>query len=160
MILIEPDAHVPRAALPKRELSRFLAEACERVGVAGEVTVLVTTDARMQELNRSFRRKNQPTDVLSFPPAPVDFAGEMAHGGDLAISVDTARRQSAILGHALVVEVQVLMLHGLLHLAGMDHDRDTGQMGRREARLRREFGLPTGLIQRSKVLPRDVRAAR
>jgi probable rRNA maturation factor len=149
MILIEPDAYVPRSALPKRELSRFLMDACERVGLAGEVTVLVTTDERMQELNRTFRRKNKPTDVLSFPAGPAAFAGQEVSGGDLAISVDTARRQAESLGHALLVEVEILVLHGLLHLAGMDHEQDTGQMGRREAKLRREFGLPAGLIQRS-----------
>ena len=148
MILIEPDAHVPRSALPKRELSRFLAQACERVGVESEVTVLITTDERMCELNRTFRRRNKPTDVLSFPPAPAAFAGQAA-GGDLAISVDTALRQARSLGHALLVEVEILLLHGLLHLAGMDHEQDAGQMERREARLRREFALPQGLIQRS-----------
>jgi probable rRNA maturation factor len=149
MILIEPDAYVPRSALPKRELSRFLMDACERVGLVGEVTVLVTTDERMRELNRTFRRKNKPTDVLSFPAGPPAFAGQEVSGGDLAISVDTARRQAESLGHALLVEVEILVLHGLLHLSGMDHEQDTGQMGRREAKLRREFGLPAGLIQRS-----------
>ena len=148
MIVIEPDAHVPRSALPKRELSRFLAQACERAGVAGEVTVLLTTDERMRELNRTFRRKDKPTDVLSFPPAPAAFAGDSS-GGDLAISLETALRQSQSLGHSLLVEVKILLLHGLLHLSGMDHEQDTGQMARREARLRREFELPAGLIQRS-----------
>ncbi len=149
MILIEPDAYVPRSALPKRELSRFLIDACERVGLAGEVTVLVTTDDRMRELNRTFRRKNKPTDVLSFPAGAPVFEGQEVPGGDLAISVDTARRQAESLGHALLLEVEILVLHGLLHLSGMDHERDTGQMERREAKLRREFGLPAGLIQRT-----------
>jgi probable rRNA maturation factor len=147
MILIEPEAHVPRSALPKRELSRFLADACERVGLTGKVTVLITTDARLQDLNRAFRGKNKPTDVLSFPAAPLAFAGEEA--GDLAISADTARRQSESLAHPLLVEIKILILHGLLHLVGMDHEQDSGQMGRREAKLRREFGLPAGLIQRT-----------
>jgi probable rRNA maturation factor len=149
MILIEPDAYVPRAALPKRDLSRFLGEACERVGIAGEVTVLVTTDARMQEFNRTFRRKNKPTDVLSFPPAASGLAGDEQAGGDLAISVDMAREQAETLGHTLLEEIKILTLHGLLHLSGMDHEQDTGQMARRERKLRREFGLPAGLIQRS-----------
>ncbi len=148
MILIEPEARVPRSALPKREISRFLVNACERVGLAGEVTVLLTTDERMQELNRTFRRRNKPTDVLSFPAAPAAFAGEES-SGDLAVSIDTARRQAERLGHALLVEVEILILHGLLHLAGLDHELDSGQMGRRESRLRREFGLPAGLIQRT-----------
>jgi probable rRNA maturation factor len=147
MILIEPEAHVPRSALPKRELSRFLDDACERVGLTGAVTVLITSDARLQELNRTFRGKNKPTDVLSFPAAPVAFAGEEA--GDLAISAETARRQAESLAHPLLAEVKILILHGLLHLAGMDHEQDSGQMARRENRLRREFGLPVGLIERT-----------
>ena len=153
MILIEPDAHVPRSALPKRELSRFLNRACERVGVEGEITVLLTSDERMQELNRTFRRKNKPTDVLSFPPATAAFAGETASGGDLAISAGIAQQQAVSLGHTLLVEVEILILHGLLHLAGMDHERDGGTMDRRERRLRREFGLPAGLIQRTVTVP-------
>lgn len=159
MILIEPDAYVPRSALPKRELSRFLMDACERVGLEGEVTVLVTTDERMRELNRTFRHKNKPTDVLSFPAGPPAFEGQPVSGGDLAISIDMARQQAESLGHALLVEVEILMLHGLLHLSGMDHEQDTGQMGRRESKLRREFRLPAGLIQRSASTSqkRDVR---
>ena len=153
MILIEPDAYVPRSALPKRELSRFLADACERVGIEGEVTVLLATDERLRELNRTYRRKDKATDVLSFPPAEAAFAGAPQTGGDLAISVDTARRQAESLGHPLLAEVQILMLHGLLHLAGFDHEVDEGKMARRESRLRREFGLPAGLIQRTLKAP-------
>jgi len=149
MILIEPEAHVPRAALPKRELSRFLVQACERVRVEGEVTVLITSNERMQELNRAFRRKNKPTDVLSFPAAPPVVPGGEVSGGDLAISFEMARAQAESLGHTLAAEVQILMLHGLLHLSGMDHEQDSGQMARLENKLRREFGLPVGLIQRT-----------
>lgn len=151
MILIEPEAYVPRSALPKRELSRFLADASERAGVQGEVTVLFSTDDRLRELNRTYRRKNKPTDVLSFPPAAPEFAGGSASGGDLAISVDTARRQAEALGHSLLVEAQVLILHGLLHLAGHDHEQDSGQMARLESKLRRAFDLPAGLIQRTEA---------
>jgi probable rRNA maturation factor len=149
MILIEPDASFPRAALPKRELSRFLADACERIGLQGEVNVLLSTDAHIQELNRTYRRKNKPTDVLSFPAGPPPFAEAEVTAGDLAISIDTARRQAEALGHTLKLEVQILMLHGLLHLAGFDHEQDTGQMGRRESLLRKHYGLPAGLIQRA-----------
>lgn len=152
MILIEPEVHVPRAALPKRELSRFLKDACERVGLAGEVSVLLTTDEQLRSLNRRFRRKDRPTDVLSFPPAAL-LGGE-PQGGDLAISVDTAKAQAASLGHSLLEEVKILMLHGLLHLAGFDHEQDTGGMARREGFLRRAYGLPAGLIQRAQPAKR------
>ena len=132
----------PPRALPRRELARFLRVAASRVGIVGEVTVLLADDERLQELNRTFRRKNKPTDVLSFPSA------EQGGGGDLAISLDTAAAQAAELGHPLAVEVKVLMLHGLLHLAGYDHEQDEGEMRRKEVRLRRELELPSGLIER------------
>jgi probable rRNA maturation factor len=75
--------------------------------------------------------------------------GHESTGGDLAISVETAARQADEAGHALSVELQVLLLHGVLHLAGYDHERDTGQMAARETLLRRRFGLEAGLIERA-----------
>ena len=69
--------------------------------------------------------------------------------GDIAISVGTARKQAVAMGHALGVEIKVLMLHGLLHLGGYDHETDDGEMARREERLRAKLGLPHGLIERS-----------
>jgi len=73
--------------------------------------------------------------------------------GDLAISVPTARRQATACGHSLSTELKVLILHGLLHLAGYDHESDTGQMARRERRLRAQLGLPQGLIERAETEP-------
>jgi len=129
-----------------RTLRRFLGEAQAAVGLRGQVTVLLTTDAAIRRLNRKFRGKNKATDVLSFP-AEVIGAEEIA--GDLAISVPTALRQAAEQGHALSVEIKVLMLHGLLHLAGHDHEKDRGQMARRERILRGKLSLPHGLIERA-----------
>lgn len=129
-----------------RTLSRFLRAAQAAVRLKGQVSVLLTTDTAMRRLNRQFRGKNKATDVLSFPAADY-LAGEVA--GDLAISVPTARQQAASQGHALGVEIKVLMLHGLLHLAGFDHETDEGQMGRRERLLRTKLKLPVGLIERS-----------
>lgn len=108
--------------------------------------MLLTSDAAMQRLNRRFRGKNKATDVLSFP-AGEGVKEEIA--GDLAISVPTARRQAEERGHALSTEIKVLMLHGLLHLAGYDHETDEGQMFRRERTLRAKLGLPQGLIERA-----------
>jgi probable rRNA maturation factor len=135
-----------------RALSRFLREAQAAVRLRGLVSVLLTTDAEIRRLNRTFRRKNKVTDVLSFPAAHFHHVSKSASqqvSGDLAISVETARRQAAEQGHSLAVEVKVLMLHGLLHLAGYDHETDGGQMARRERRLRLRLGLPLGLIERS-----------
>jgi len=107
----------------------------------------------MRRLNRQFRGKNKATDVLSFPAfAHVSKIGRHVAPevvGDIAISVDTAREQAAGMGHALAVEIKVLMLHGLLHLAGYDHETDGGEMARREEKLRESLRLPHGLIERS-----------
>lgn len=136
-------------------LKRYLAEAQSAVRLKGEVTVFLTTDAAIRRLNRQFRGKNKPTDVLSFPAAeaPSHPSGRAARDrfvGDLAISVDTARKQAAEQIHALTCELKVLILHGLLHLAGFDHENDNGEMARRERALRARLGLPLGLIERTK----------
>jgi len=133
-----------KSPVPTRPtLMRYLREAQAAVGLRGEVSVLLTTDDGIRGLNRRFRKKNKATDVLSFP---VEAGFGMA--GDLAISVETAARQAAEQGHKLSVELRVLMLHGLLHLAGLDHETDDGAMARKERRLRAKLGLPPGLIER------------
>jgi probable rRNA maturation factor len=129
-----------------RTLAHFLRAAQAAVKLCGQVTVLLTTDTAIRRLNRQFRGKNKATDVLSFPavaPGPLKIAG------DLAISIPTARRQAEDRGHSLAIEIKVLMLHGLLHLAGYDHEVDTGRMARREQRLRVRLRLPHGLIERA-----------
>jgi probable rRNA maturation factor len=131
-----------------RTLTRFLSEAQVAVRLRGEVSVLLTTDQAIRRLNRQFRRMNKATDVLSFL-SPKIAAPEVA--GDLAISVPTALRQAREQGHALTVEIKVLILHGLLHLAGFDHEADDGRMARRERLLRGRLGLPQGLIERTKA---------
>ena len=141
-----------------RTLARFLAQAQAAVRLRGQVTVLLTTDPAIRRLNRQFRGKNKATDVLSFPAEGV---GAEQIAGDLALSVPTALRQAVERGHSLSIEIKVLMLHGLLHLAGYDHETDTGQMARRERLLRERLGLPHGLIERtgkpSSPHPRGVR---
>jgi probable rRNA maturation factor len=150
-----PRAKWRRSALPWAErvptpqtLTRFLAQAQKAVGLRGQVTVLLTSDAAMRDLNRRFRGKNKPTDVLSFPSEHL-VRGTEKIAGDLAISAETARRQSVEQGHALTCELKVLILHGLLHLAGYNHETDAGEMQRRERRLRARLGLPLGLIERT-----------
>jgi len=106
----------------------------------GSVSIALVTDAAIRRLNRDFRGKDHPTDVLSFPCDPPL--------GDIAISVPTARRQAREMGHPLRIELRVLALHGLLHLLGYDHETDQGQMHRAEEKLRRRSGLPAGLIRR------------
>jgi probable rRNA maturation factor len=134
-----------------RTLTRFLTLAQKTTRLSGQVTVLLTTDAAIRKLNRQFRGKNKATDVLSFPAEGVG-AEEIA--GDLAVSVPTALRQAIEQNHSLSTEIRVLILHGLLHLAGHDHEADTGQMARKERLLRARLGLPQGLIERTAKVKR------
>ncbi len=137
-----------------RTLARFLAEAQASVRLRGHVAVLLTTDAVLRDLNHRFRGKNKPTDVLSFPAEPFPGAKPAERVvGDVAISVETASRQGTACGHSLETELKILMLHGLLHLAGYDHESDAGQMHRRERTLRTRLGLPSGLIERAENAP-------
>jgi probable rRNA maturation factor len=129
-----------------RTLARFLTLAQAAVRLNGEVTVMLTTDAAIRRLNARFRGKNQATDVLSFPAEGI---GAEKIAGDLAISVPTALRHAVEQNHSLSTEIKVLILHGLLHLAGYDHESDSGQMTRRELLLRARLGLPQGLIERA-----------
>jgi len=111
----------------------------------GAVTVAIVPDARVQALNRQYRRKDKPTDVLSFP---ADERGQL---GDVVIALGVARRQASAAGHSLATELRILALHGLLHLLGYDHEQDDGRMLRLERRLRRRGGLREGLIERSQA---------
>ncbi len=148
MIVLEPPGSGAITPSQRQALARFLGRAQKAAGLKGDVTVLLSGDARLRELNRTFRGKNKPTDVLSFP------AGDPVSGvaGDLAISVETAARQAAEHHHDLLTELRILMLHGMLHLAGMDHETDGGEMVAGETALRARFRLPAGLIERT--LPR------
>lgn len=133
-----------------RSLAQFLRVAQDAARLEGQVTVLLTTENAIRRLNRQFRGIDKATDVLSFPAAVAAFPGI---AGDIAISVPTAQRQAMEQGHALTDEVKILILHGLLHLSGYDHEVDNGRMERRERLLRRRLGLPQGLIERSTNAP-------
>ena len=152
MIHIEPPSSVAvadeAAALSKPDLSRYLRRAREAVGLEGQVHVLLAGDGELRRLNRTFRGKNKATDVLSFPAPAVEEGGEAGIAGDIAISLDTAARQAARFGHTLRDEVRILLLHGLLHLDGMDHETDDGAMAAREGELRAKLRLPVSLIAR------------
>jgi probable rRNA maturation factor len=123
----------------RRDLRRYFNDLAQEVLPGQGAVCLITSDAEMRELNHKFRGKDYSTDVLSFPPE------------DIAISFDRAAAQSAELGHGIEDELRILMLHGLLHLAGMDHETDGGAMRRTETRWRKRLGLPSGLIERAKT---------
>src|SRR5215472_13246655 len=152
MVTLEPPRDLPADVEPwlalglsQAALTRFVREAQRAVGLAGAVDVLLAGDATLRRLNRQFRGKDKPTDVLSFP---VTEMLTEEHAGDLAISLETATRQAREHGHALRDEVRVLLLHGLLHLSGMDHETDRGEMAAREAELREKLRMKRGLIAR------------
>ena len=144
---------VLRKKLPgvsERSLARFLRRAEKAVGLSGEVNVLVTSSRELRALNRRFRGKDSATDVISFPAIPTI---EMTFAGDVAISADIAARNARLLAHSAADELKILMLHGVIHLAGYNHETDEGQMARKEERLRRALGLPNGLIARNGAKP-------
>jgi probable rRNA maturation factor len=120
-------------------LRGLVVAALERLGVAAaEVGVLVCDDATIRTLNRHFRDKDQPTDVLSFRANFVQPDG-LLYLGDVAISLETAARQASEGDVSLDRELRVLLLHGIVHLCGFDHESDEGEMDALEARLRREL---------------------
>ena len=133
--------------LRRETLARFVARARKAAGLRGLVNVLVTSSPEMKKLNARFRRKNKATDVLSFPAESV--RGRTPFAGEIAISSDIAAMNAVRLGHSPALEVKVLVLHGILHLAGFDHERDNGEMARKEAKLRQALHLPVALIERS-----------
>lgn len=139
MITLEHDSRNIR----QRALALFTTKARRALGLRGDLGIRITSNAEMRELNRRFRRTNKPTDVLSFPSETPMLAG------DIAISAEIAADNAAKLGHSLETEVKILILHGMLHLAGYDHETDTGEMASTEARLRERLKLPRGLIERA-----------
>ena len=104
-------------------------------------SVAFISDRRMKELNSFFRGKDSTTDVLSFPHEPDEFDTDKNNLGDIVISADQAARQAADNGLTLEVEIKQLILHGLLHLCGYDHETDNGEMNTRELELRDKLGI-------------------
>ena len=129
-----------------RTLSAFLTKACGLVlPRAAGVAVCLVSDAEISRLNHAYRGKRGPTDVLSFPAVAsrarrIRSAGSF-HLGDIAISPAAARRNALPEGRSVEEELRVLILHGVIHLAGFDHETDRGQMVRYERRLRARLGI-------------------
>lgn len=131
------------AGVSERSLEAFSVRARKAAGVKWRVQILITSSEELRDLNRRFRHKDKPTDVLSFP-AIVD--GE---AGDIAISADIATENAYLLGHSLGEELRILILHGILHLGGHDHEADNGEMEALELELRERLKLPSSLIERT-----------
>lgn len=122
-----------------RERVRRVARQAHRAagGEGGAITILLTADERIRELNRRFRGLDRPTDVLSFPDGEVGPEGR--HVGDIAISMETAARSAAEESEDLGAAVDRLVAHGVLHLLGYDHDNDDGEMMALQARVLQEL---------------------
>ncbi len=134
------------AALNRSRLRAFAAVLRDQVAGGRSFTCLIARDHDLQRLNAQFLGKDYPTDVLSFPSGACDgFLGEVA------ISLDRAREQASEYHHSLEDEFCILMLHGVLHLMGLDHERDRGRMRGVEARWRKALNLPAGLIERTRA---------
>jgi probable rRNA maturation factor len=137
IVLLADDAEPPASA------RRAVRDALRRAGAVlqvgpGEVVLRFVDPGEMRSLNRQWRGRDAPTDVLSFPAQTLDPSGQR-HIGDIAVCWEVARRQAAGAGHAPEREAAVLALHGLLHLLGYDHENDDGEMDELEQRLRREL---------------------
>ena len=151
MVIFEKAVSTASAqGLAPAQIQGFVRQAQALARVQGEVDVLIAGNQRLRQLNRRFRRKNKPTDVLSFP---------RPSGGDIAISADIARDNARLYGHSLADELKILVLHGMLHLAGYDHETDNGRMARVEARLRARLKLPASLIGRAQSRNKSAHAA-
>jgi probable rRNA maturation factor len=117
-------------------LRRLLRRAARALGVTGELALVLAGDRFVRGLNARYRHQDKATDVLSFPGG-----GAGAGLGDVVISVESAERNARALGRSLPQELEVLALHGFLHVLGYDHERDDGRMDRLERRLRRRLGV-------------------
>jgi probable rRNA maturation factor len=131
------------ATLDVESLQSFAEVLRDRVARGREFHCRITNDAELQSLNAQFLGKNYATDVLSFPNQNTE-----AGMGDIAISIQRARAQARECRHSTEDEIRILILHGLLHLLGMDHESDSGRMKRTETVWRKKLGLPAGLIER------------
>lgn len=149
-MILNRQRRIPLAVKP---LARFCERVRRELGFPEEsVTICFVSDPAIARMNRKFRNKQGPTDVLSFPAqrpkARTDGRFPAIRGvrqgryvGDIVISPETARRYARRRAASLASELRVLILHGMIHLAGYDHERDDGEMDRLEARLRRRLGL-------------------
>jgi len=126
---------VPR--LTRRDVAAFVRKvllSLRKDEAVAEVSIALVDDETMRKLNRQFRHKNRTTDVLTFP-------GDDSYLVDIVISVEQARRQASDEGHSIATEVRYLLLHGILHALGYDHEKDNGEMNKLEIELREAVGL-------------------
>ncbi len=124
-------------------LEQFSRKLCRHLKLPHcDFTLILSNDRKIRRLNRLFRHKDQPTDILTFPSSPTDWKDDPFENrslGDMMVSVETAYRQAIRQRHSLEREIDILLIHGVLHLLGYDHERDQGQMRRKERRLQKQL---------------------
>jgi probable rRNA maturation factor len=135
--------HKPLPPAERDLLCAFAEQLCADILDGRGFELVISDDRQLRELNARFLNHDYATDVLSFP------ADEGETVGELVISLDRAKAQANEHGHATIDELRILALHGALHLKGMDHETDAGEMRREETHWRAHYGLPAGLIERS-----------
>jgi probable rRNA maturation factor len=138
-MIINRQRRVPVAIRP---LQQFYERVRRELGFASEsVTIELISDNTMARFNKTFRKKQGPTDVLSFPVNGASPSQRAAYIGDIAISPEAARRNARRFSRSFPLEMRILILHGMIHLAGFDHETDQGEMDRLERRLRKRLGV-------------------
>jgi probable rRNA maturation factor len=140
MIFIQPD---PAHSLDEDTLERAANETLKHEGALGDITVVLTDDNEIQQLNRDFLGNDAPTDVLSFPASESDPETGNPYLGDIIISIPRAAQQANAAGHELIAEVQLLIVHGTLHLLGYDHAEaaEKNKMWQAQAEVLKRLGL-------------------
>ncbi len=119
--------------IDKKPLEELSVKLSKEFGIKSPFSVVLVSDRKIEKLNRKYRGKKGPTDVLSFSYDMDDYLG------DIVISVETSERQAEEMGHSLEKEMKILIIHGFLHLLNYDHERDSGQMRGLERKLWKKF---------------------
>ncbi len=151
-ILVNLKSYQRKWQIESERLSRFTQKAWKAIGLTGiqqanetEVTLVFLSLKQMQQYNKDYRKKNYPTDVLSFPVNETDEENRL-YLGDILISIDKASENAKASGHPVDKELEILVLHGILHLMGYDHETDRGQMNALESKLRKTVINNTTLV--------------
>ena len=127
----------------------FISLAWKDLASEWDFSIVISNDRAVRNANRAYRNVASTTDVLSFPSGDgMPYTRWEGYIGDLLISAERAAKQARQYKHSVTDEMKILVLHGLLHLLGFDHEEDGGEMREFETVLRRKYGLPCGLIER------------
>lgn len=142
--MVEVQSHIEPIPIPAALVERAAALALAHDSTGGTLTVVLSDDAHVRELNREYLGIDEPTDVLSFPSDEKDPDTDQTYLGDVIISIPQARLQAQAAGHSIEAEIQLLIVHGVLHLLGHDHGDPPSKdrMWTAQGEVLRDLGLP------------------